>query len=137
MTKRTNPYSTPPNQALYSTVTIGLTTSPCVNEHDLVDVVEAAPKGRGTRASPGLMPGGMVRHVEDERSFGVVVSLAGDRCTVLWSALPRPRVPNVPINIQTQAINTPSRRLKVQWTVEESEDARAFFNKDLLRILGR
>lgn len=96
--------------------------------HDLKDVC-AIEHGKDES------PGNLVRHVEDERSFGTVVALDPRRqglenqpqVTVLWAKEPHL------IKVEKFDIKAPSRPLRAKWSVAKEEPT--IYGGDLARKL--
>ena len=89
--------------------------------HDLKDIC-------AIEAGKDESPGNLVRHVEDERSFGTVVAYDPRKqgfenqpqVTVLWAKEP------IIVQVQSVPINAQSRVLRAKWQVEEQDDMRVY-----------
>lgn len=68
-------------------------------------------------------PGKFVKHIADDKSYGMIVARVDDQVSVLWSKQPN-LIPHVDIKVQTVDIKATSRKLKATWSVEHEEDTR-------------
>ena len=59
-------------------------------------------------------PGKWVKHVQDDKSYGLVVGRVGIEVNVLWSTSPKGLV-----QVQVSPINATPRKLNVKWSVAD------------------
>ena len=81
---------------------------------------------RTVKAHPTFpVPGDEV--AQDTGGIGIVISVNGDDCTVLWSKDPL----EYDIQITAKQIYTTSRKLNVKWSAEFVDDLNAMYTLDI------
>ncbi len=62
-------------------------------------------------------PGVFVKHVKDDKSYGMIVGRVGTEVLILWSV-----EPFAWLKIKKEEIKSTSRKLNVKWSVPEPAD---------------
>lgn len=70
-------------------------------------------------------PGKWVKHVQDDKSYGLVVGRVGVDVSVLWSKSPKGLV-----QVQVSSINAPARKLSARWSAEIADDLYGMYGID-------